>query len=221
MGRTIAIGDVHGCLPALEAILAAIDPRADDTIVTLGDYVDRGPDSRGVIDRLLALAGQCRLIPILGNHEEMLLAVVDRQMPPDDWLRCGGQATVDSYGEAAPGVPALPPAHESFLRRCEPYCETETHLLLHANYDPALPLAEQDSTMLRWRSLRDSVPAAHYSGKTAVLGHTPTRSGEIFDIGYLKCIDTCCYGGRWLTALDLEGGQAWQADREGRLREAV
>ncbi len=58
--RTIAIGDIHGCLLALNAILGAIDPQPDDVIVTLGDYVDRGPDSRGVLERLIALAGQCR-----------------------------------------------------------------------------------------------------------------------------------------------------------------
>jgi serine/threonine protein phosphatase 1 len=218
MPRTIAIGDVHGCLPALEAILQAIAPQPDDTLVTLGDYVDRGPDSRGVIERLLAVAKQCRLIPILGNHEEMLLAVIDRQMPPDDWLRCGGQATVASYGESEPGMPVLPAEHVSFLRRCEPYYETETHLLLHANYDPQLPLAEQSLYTIRWLSLRDSIPPAHVSGKTAILGHTPTRSGEIFDLGYLKCIDTYCYGGGWLTALDLASGQAWQASGDGRMR---
>ena len=115
MPRTIAIGDVHGCSPALDAVLQAIDPRQGDTLVTLGDYVDRGPDSRGVIKQLLAVAKKCRLIPILGNHEEMLLAVIDEQMPADDWLRCGGRATVESYGEAAPGVPALPPEHLSFF----------------------------------------------------------------------------------------------------------
>jgi serine/threonine protein phosphatase 1 len=218
MPRTIAIGDVHGCSPALEAVLQAVDPGADDTLVMLGDYVDRGPDSRGVIKQILAVAKNCRLIPILGNHEEMLLAVVDEQMPADDWLRCGGQATVNSYGEAAPGVPALPPEHLSFLRRCEPYYETDTHLLLHANYDPNLPLAEQDSSTIRWLSLRESIPPAHVSGKTAILGHTPTRSGEILDLGYLKCIDTYCYGGGWLTALDLASGQVWQADAVGRLR---
>jgi calcineurin-like phosphoesterase family protein len=222
MARTIAIGDVHGCSPALAAVLAAIDPQPLDTIVTLGDYVDRGPDSKGVIERLLALAKTCRLIPILGNHEEMMLAVIDEQMPLDDWLRCGGAATVDSYsesyGQAAPGIPALPPEHLSFLRRCEPYYETDTHLLLHANYDPALPLAEQSLLTIRWLSLRESIPPAHISGKTAILGHTPTRSGEIFDRGYLKCIDTYCYGGGWLTAIDLASGQLWQADRTGRRR---
>ena len=220
MGRTIAIGDIHGCSLALDAILAAIAPAADDTLVTLGDYVDRGPDSKGVIDRLLAVAQTCRLVPILGNHEEMLLAVVEHLMPPDDWLRCGGQATVESYGESAPGVPALPPEHERFLRGCLSYFETDADILLHANYDPQRPIDEQELFTIRWRSLRDSIPAArHCSGKRVIVGHTPTRSGEIFDLGYLVGIDTCCYGGGWLTALDLASGQLWQADRGGNLRD--
>jgi len=118
--RVIAIGDVHGCSPALNAILDCVDLAADDTLVTLGDYIDRGPDSRGVIDALLAVAKKCRLIPILGNHEEMLLAVVDGQISPADWLRAGGLATLGSYGPrpgraadaaaaAAPDVTAIPP----------------------------------------------------------------------------------------------------------------
>ncbi len=132
---------------------------------------------------------------------------------------CGGAATVrNPYGEAAPGVPALPPEHESFVRRCLPYYETETHILLHANYDPELPLGEQDLATIRWRSLRESIPTAHRSGKTVILGHTPTKSGEVLDLGYLKCIDTYCYGGGWLTALELTTGELWQADRDGRLR---
>src|SRR4029453_4765190 len=72
-GRTIAIGDIHGCAAALGALVAAIEPTADDTLVALGDYVDRGPNSRGVLDELLALAKRCRLVPLLGNHEIMLL----------------------------------------------------------------------------------------------------------------------------------------------------
>jgi serine/threonine protein phosphatase 1 len=227
MARIIAIGDVHGCLAALEAILDRVDLAADDTLVTLGDYVDRGPDSKGVIDALLAVAKKCRLIPILGNHEEMLLGVVDGKISPADWLRAGGLATLESYGppagsadpaEPEPDMTAIPQAHIDFFRSCRDYHETDTHLLLHANYDPALPLAQQEPATIRWRSLRASVPGPHCSGKTAIVGHTPTRSGEIFDVGYLKGIDTYCYGGGWLTALDLASGEIWQADRDGALR---
>ena len=72
-GRLIAIGDIHGCADALEAILAAIDPREEDCIVTLGDYVDRGPETPRVIERLIQLRSAGNLVPLLGNHELMML----------------------------------------------------------------------------------------------------------------------------------------------------
>src|SRR4026209_381065 len=96
--RTIAIGDVHGCSVALQTLIAAINPQPEDTIVTLGDYVDRGPDSRGVIDQLIALIDRCELVPLLGNHDLMLLqSITDRAMF-DFWQTCGGSATLESYG---------------------------------------------------------------------------------------------------------------------------
>ena len=78
-GRTIAIGDIHGCSAALAALLRAIDPTALDTLVFLGDYIDRGPDSRGVLEQVIALAERCAVVPLLGNHEEMLLAALEGQ----------------------------------------------------------------------------------------------------------------------------------------------
>ena len=216
--RTIAVGDVHGYLAALGALLEAIDPRADDTIIALGDYVDRGPDSRGVIDRLIALAGQCRLIPMLGNHDEMLLAICTGQTGLlDDWLVFGGDTAAASYGGNVPeGVPA---EHVDFLRNCRPFYETDQHFFVHASYLAHLPLPQQPTEVLRWDSLKLRRPGPHCSGKTAIVGHTAQRGGEILDLGYLKCIDTCIYGGGWLTALDVESGRVWQADKEGTVRE--
>ena len=72
MPRTIAIGDIHGCLGPFDAILNAISPGASDTVVTVGDYIDRGPDSKGVIERLLELRRVTQLVPLMGNHEEMM-----------------------------------------------------------------------------------------------------------------------------------------------------
>src|SRR4051794_17347253 len=104
-GRTIAIGDIHGCSAALDALLDAIAPGPQDTLVTLGDHIDRGPDSRGVIDRLLALAYGCRLVPLLGNHEELLLAALRDRVALRRWLTCGGVETLRSYGWAPGGPP--------------------------------------------------------------------------------------------------------------------
>ena len=79
--RTIAIGDIHGCSAALDALLKAIQPRPEDCIVTLGDYINRGPDSRGVIERLIELKDRCRLVSLLGNHDQMLLDVQSGKCP--------------------------------------------------------------------------------------------------------------------------------------------
>ena len=107
--RTIAIGDIHGCLPALQALLTAVDPQPDDTVVTMGDYVDRGPDSPGVIDELIALDARCRYRPLLGNHDEMLLDICSGQTGLlSEWVLFGGDATLTSYGGRVPhGVPPV------------------------------------------------------------------------------------------------------------------
>jgi len=213
--RLIAIGDIHGCSAALRALLDAIDPRSDDTIVTLGDYVDRGLDSQGVLDELIALADRCRLVPILGNHDEMMLHARDGKGDLRFWLECGGQTALDSHGEGA-GLNAVPREHFRFLQSCLPFFESDIHFFVHANYRSDLPLDRQDDEILRWLSLRDHVPGPHLSGKTAIVGHTPQK--EVLNLGHLICLDTDCSHGGWLTALDVGSGQTWQADEAGRLR---
>jgi serine/threonine protein phosphatase 1 len=215
--RVIAIGDIHGCARALRVLLDAIAVTPDDELVTLGDVIDRGPDSREVVDLLMELRGRCRLRPILGNHEEMMLSVLRGQSSPDLWIREGGSATLDSYGFVG-DLSVVPPAHVEFLEGCLDHYETDTHLFVHANLLPDLPLDQQPARMLRWTSLDAHLPGKHISGKTAVVGHTTERSGEIFSLTHLKCIDTYCYGGGWLTALDTVSGESWQANQVGQLR---
>jgi serine/threonine protein phosphatase 1 len=217
--RTIAIGDIHGCASALDALLTAIDPTPEDTVVTLGDYVNRGPDSRGVIDRLIDLRRRCRLVSILGNHDEVFLDCLDgnNRLKPT-WLRMGGDATLASYGSKR-DLGGVPKTHIAFLRECRLFYETETHLFVHANYDPRLPMDRQQAEMLRWRSLRDTIPRPHVSGKTVIVGHSSQKNGEILDLGYLKCVDTYCYGGGWLTGLDVHSGRIWQFKRDGQPRQ--
>lgn len=215
--RLIAIGDIHGCLAALHTVLSAIRPSPDDTIVALGDYVDRGPDSCGVLETLIALGKQTRLVPLLGNHDEVMLAVCRRHTYfLQYWLNFGGDATLASYGTSDPA--GVPPAHLGFLDRCRLTFETERHFFVHANYDADMPLNQMPGRVLLWRSLKDCVPEAHFSGKTAIVGHTAQKNGEVLDLGHLRCIDTCCYGNGWLTAMDVQTGQVWQADKSGSLR---
>jgi len=207
-GRTIAIGDIHGCRTALDALLAAIQPRPNDTIVTIGDYIDRGPDSRGVIETLLALRKQCRLVPLLGNHEQMLFSARSSHDMFDRWLKYGGTATLASY--CGDDLHAMPMEHGWFLDSCRLYFETDTHFFIHANYDQNLPLGEQNEDTALCLSLNEHVPGPHLSGKTAIVGHTAQLEGEILDLGHLVCIDTNCYGGGCLTAINVGTGQLWQ-----------
>lgn len=211
--RIIAIGDVHGCSKALAALIAAINPTKDDILVPLGDFIDYGPDSRGVLDQLIALQERCRLVPLFGNHEEMLLLATQEKDTLEAWLSCGGRATLRSYAS----LDAIPDSHIKFMLGCRLFYETDRHIFVHANYVPNLPM-EQQSAYMRWEFLEPEPPGPHCSGKTVIVGHTPQRSGEILDVVHLACIDTNCIGGKWLTAIDVNSGQVWHANKYGRLR---
>lgn len=215
--RTIAIGDIHGCSRALAALLRAIAPDSDDLLVVLGDYIDRGPDSRGVVEMLIDLGRTCRLAALMGNHEAMFLDVRAGRFPLHWWTALGGAATLKSYGAGA-GFSRIPEEHVRFIEESPDYVETTTHIFLHAHYDPDLPIPDQPFSTTRWNSLRETIPGPHQSGKTVVLGHTAQEGGGILDLGHLKCIDTYCYGGGWLTALDVDTSETWQANRDGGLR---
>ncbi|MDZ7618382.1 MAG: metallophosphoesterase family protein, partial [Patescibacteria group bacterium] len=212
--RLIAIGDIHGYSAALRAVLDAIAPSKCDTIVTLGDYVDRGPDSRGVLDMLIELADRCRLVALLGNHDQLFLQVCEGEDGAFiDWLAFGGDATLDSYGGKLRNVPAR---HLDFLRACPRFFETTDYAFVHANYRPETAFAQQPDEVLLWESLRSRVPLRHVSGKVVVVGHTAQKNpGGILDLGHLVCIDTWVYGEGWLTALDLETRQVWRANQDG------
>lgn len=216
--RTIAIGDIHGCSVALARLLEAISPHSEDTVIPLGDYIDRGPDSPGVLDQIIDLAARCRLIPLLGNHEEMLLASMRGQASLHLWLACGGLATMKAYGSTAQ-FDKIPARHIEFIDSCKLLHVDEDHFYVHANYDPQTPLQDQPRDVSLWLSLREFTPGPHCSGKTAVVGHTLQPDGKIRDAGHLKCIDTGCYTGGWLTALDVQSGQIWQSNQRGELRE--
>jgi serine/threonine protein phosphatase 1 len=216
-GRVFAIGDIHGCVHALETILSAIDPKPEDQLIVLGDVIDYGRDSAQTINTLMELSRQCDLIPILGNHEEMLLAAFDNAKLRDQWLLLGGQETLNSYRFGAT-LSSIPDDHIAFLKSFRPYYETATRVYAHANYWPDTPLAETPGHVLRWMPFQPSEAFCHYSGKKAVLGHTEQRDGEVMDLGCTYLIDTYCRGFGWLTALDMHSGVIHQASRWGQLR---
>jgi len=222
--RTFAIGDIHGYPAALDQLLEAVGFGGEDVLITVGDYVDRGPNSKGVLDRLIELHATGRLIPLLGNHEEMLFdALADPAgMACGLWRGAGGNQTLASYG-LVKGLPSdlrlIPPEHVQFLREaCRDHHETATHLFTHANLDPALPLEDQTGEMLRWRKL--GTPPRHVSGKVLVCGHTRQFNGWPFVSPSAICLDTALYSGGWLTCLEVETGRFWQVNKAGDLRES-
>jgi serine/threonine protein phosphatase 1 len=216
--RVLAIGDIHGCLRALDTLLDTVAPQPDDWLVTLGDYVDRGPDSRGVMLRMQDLAAGGRLIALRGNHEEMLLDARDNPALYTLWLQYGGQATLDSYAAEGEGSFASIPDHDwDFLEQvCVDWFETSRHFFVHGSVDPKLPLTAQSPAVLRWQKFHD--PPPHVSGKTMICGHTHQDSGWPRNLGHAVCIDTSVYGSGWLTCLDAESGAFWQANQQGQTR---
>jgi serine/threonine protein phosphatase 1 len=219
--RVLAIGDIHGCSRALAALLAAVAPGPDDLIVTLGDYVDRGPDTYGVMDQLLALNRTGRLVALRGNHEEMMLQARHSHNWFKEWWDSGGKQALRSYSPLGDDgkIVDVPDEHWHFLEHvCVEWHETETHIFVHANAYPQVPMDEQPGYMLRWESISEHNSAPHCSGKVIVCGHTQQRSGLPLNLGHAVCIDTWPYGNGWLTCLDVTTGRVWQANQSGQVR---
>lgn len=215
-GRLIAIGDIHGYNVPLQTLMRAIEPTADDIIVALGDYVDRGPDSKGVIDTLIHWGQKTQVVALMGNHEEMMLDVVRGIEPHHAWLKFGGIETLDSYHFNG-DLDFLPPDHLAFFESLGDYFVHDDFFFTHAAYDPHVALDAQSVEMLRWYSLRDGIPERHVSGRVAVVGHTAHPDAQIVDVGHLICLDTKCYGGGLLTAMELPSKRVWQSTPEGVL----
>jgi serine/threonine protein phosphatase 1 len=220
--RTLAIGDIHGCSRALDVLLEQIAPQPDELVVIVGDYVDRGPDSKGVLERMLALQRHCRCVALKGNHDLMMLTAREDEEHFAEWLACGGKQTLDSYRakvNCETLADAIPAQHWHFLEHdCVAYHEIDTHFFVHANVLADLPLAEQPDYMLYWEKLEPGTWCPHESGKTMICGHSAQRSGRPLVLDRAICIDTWVYGDGWLTCLDVDSEVYWQANQRGEKR---
>lgn len=220
MARLLVIGDIHGCAQALDALLIAVRPTPLDRIITLGDYVDRGADSHGVIERIIALHANYRVVSLRGNHELMMLSARRDNESLQFWLAVGGREALASYSPSRRGgsLTDIPESHWRFLKRtCVDWYEAERHFFVHANVDPDLPLDQQPSSMLHWEVINEWTPP-HMSGKIMLCGHTEQRRGWPLVLPHAICVDTYCYGGGWLTCLDVLNGRLWQANERRETR---
>jgi serine/threonine protein phosphatase 1 len=217
--RTLAIGDIHGCRRALTTLLDAVKPKKNDQVIFLGDYVDRGPDTPGVINTLLSLKGRCKTVFLRGNHELMMLDARESFLKSDIWQSCGGYETVSSYGaeRRTDWQSSVPDAHWSFFEQTIGVFETPKQIFVHASLDPDLDLDDQPEWILFWEYFENLRP--HKSGKKVICGHTPQTKCLPGNVGYGICIDTGCVYGGWLTCLDVESGHYWQANEKGEFRQ--
>jgi serine/threonine protein phosphatase 1 len=219
--RILAIGDIHGCSIAFDTLLAAVQLQPDDQIITLGDYVDHGPDSKGIINRLIALHDTGQLVALRGNHERMMQEARLSYKKELQWICCNGDKTLASYSVSGDelNLADIPKTHWNFLdNACVNWYEMDTHFFVHANANPDLPLSRQPDYVLFWEPFDN--PAPHCSGKIMVCGHSSQKSGLPLNVGHAICIDTWVYGKGWLTCLDVTSGKVWQANQAGQQREA-
>ena len=215
--KCLAIGDVHGCLTALKTLIDFVQPNPDDTIVMLGDYVDRGPDSRGVIDWLITESDRRNLVCLRGNHEIMMMDALGGLALKRRWATHGGIETFDSYDDESDDLEtAVSESHWEFLKGLLPYYETDTHIFVHAAALGDIPMSEQGDYMLFWERFGSITP--HDGGKTFVCGHTRQQSGLPTRNAHAICIDTNACRGGWLTCLDVESGRYYQANQDAETR---
>ena len=222
--RIYVIGDIHGRSDLLDQMVEAIkrdldkNPAADGLTVTLGDYVDRGPDSRGVLDRLARNPFPTKYIALKGNHEELFEAFLNDPSVASQWRRLGGLETLHSYGVSVTAVmvgkgfeeasralqKAVPEEHLRFLATLKLSMSVGEYFLCHAGVRPGIPLERQRAEDLLW--IRDEFLNSRTSfGKVVVHGHTPVASPEVLPTRIN--IDTGAFATGRLTCLVLEPGR--------------
>ena len=203
MKKIFAIGDIHGSYDRLKTLMDKIPiDFSRDTLVFIGDYIDRGPHSVEVVDYLMQLKNRVPgVIFLKGNHEDML----DKFINGDDrftYLLNGGQQTLDSYltKPVQSDFYPIPPDHMDFFKSLRLFYETEEFIFVHAGLRPRVPLESQKPQDLLW--IRDKFVSTKYDfGKRVIFGHTPLKKPlvEPNKIG----IDTGAVYGNALTCVQL------------------
>lgn len=218
--RSYVIGDIHGCPDELAALVEALPLDVNDRLVFLGDYIDRGPDSKGVVSYLLQLraTGHQNVIFLKGNHEDMLLSYIGLPgLYGDMFLYNGGRATLNSYGILSP-LPTpeearlrIPRTHLEFFSTLETYYIMDSFLCVHAGIHPAKSLEAQSEFELLWIR-NEFIHNAHKLPYTVLFGHTPQKA-VFFDLPYKVGLDTGLVYGNKLTCLEVSERVLFQVDR--------
>jgi serine/threonine protein phosphatase 1 len=201
--KIFIIGDIHGCLDPLKRLMEKIPWRPDrDRLIFLGDFVDRGKNSKGVVDYVLSLHRYSSQIDcLIGNHEVLLLNYMDGNDRGLYFLN-GGWSTLESYMAEKPEGKGLlvPEDHMSFYRSLKTYLELEDYYVVHAGFRPGVEIEKQNLEDMTW--IREPFIYSDYEfGKRVIFGHTPFREPLVLEnkIG----LDTGAVYGNRLTCLEL------------------
>ncbi|MGB0578920.1 MAG: metallophosphoesterase family protein [Limisphaerales bacterium] len=216
--RILAVGDVHGCAKALKRLTEVVNPTERDLLVYLGDYVDKGPDSTGVLDFIIAQAKRQPVVCLRGNHEMMMLRSRRSRFEFQQWQAAGGWETLLAYGLTTESgwKKLIPPEHWQFILDTEEWMETDHHILVHAGIDPDRALEKQAEEDLYWN--HNVKFPLHRSGKKTIIGHTRLKSGVPLQFKGGVCVDTGVADGGWLTCLNIETGTYWQSNEDKDIR---
>ncbi len=199
------IGDIHGCLKSLKKLMKKIPVKKNDELIFVGDYIDRGSDSKGVIDFLLELDKKYKCKFLRGNHEQMLLDYLDDKNLGRIWYFNGMDATLKSYGN----INLIPKDHLDFFRNTEFFYNSGDYLVVHAGVLPGKSLEEQDEMELIWIREEFIYCEKPLENKIIVFGHTPFLDGPYIDKTKIGIDTGCVYGGK-LTAIRLEDREYFQ-----------
>ncbi|WP_234572238.1 metallophosphoesterase family protein [Rhodohalobacter sp. 614A] len=190
--KIVAIGDIHGCVRSLKTLWNQLKPHKDAIHVFIGDYIDRGPDSKGVVDFLLDVQYDRKCVFLRGNHEQMLLNALNKD-EMDLWMYNGGEVTLKSYNHAR-HISDIPAEHIEFYRNTKLYFETDDYFFVHAGVPPhqTLEKSKEDAKAMRYFLWgREHLNAFEVPWeKLVIFGHTP-RPYPIQKNGMIG-IDTGC-----------------------------
>jgi serine/threonine protein phosphatase 1 len=212
MGKIFAIGDVHGCNSKLADLMGKIeiDP-ADDTLVFVGDYIDRGADSKDVVDFIIELRTTIKkVVCLLGNHESMFLNFYCQGREEMLFLENGGRETLLSYGDTGLWFEKkvhIPESHLKFFNSLSLSYETDDYIFVHAGLRPGIPLEKQDLDDMLWIR-REFMDSSYNFGKKVVFGHTPMPR-PLIDKTKIGIDTGAVYGGK-LTCIKLPDMKIYQ-----------
>ena len=222
--KIICIGDVHGEIHKLRNLFEKLSFVKNDTIIFLGDYIDRGEDSKAVIDFVLSLKDKCNLVTLKGNHEMFALdghkfteGRLGLAQMFHSWMNNGGGACLRSYCRDGlymdkPGeiVEEMFIDHGSFFDNLQLTYETDNHIFVHGHLAHELDTEDQEEWQCVWGRYDDIWP--HKSGKTVVCGHTIQYDG-VKDDGFKICIDTGSFTPNgYITAMVIDGNKQYFVD---------